>query len=51
MSRRRRRTVIVGEGASVEIGRWPGAREHKWRSGKLAEELAGRWVADGCCPR
>jgi hypothetical protein len=48
MSRRRRRTVIVGEGASVEIGRWPSAREHKWRSEKLAEELVGamggRWL-------
>jgi hypothetical protein len=51
MSRRRRWTVIVGEDASVEIGRWPGAREHEWRSGKLAEELAGAMVADGCCPR
>jgi hypothetical protein len=33
--------VIVGEGASVGIGRWLGAREHEWRSGKLVEELAG----------
>jgi hypothetical protein len=41
VSRRRRRTVIVGEGASVGIGRRLGAREHEWRSGKLVEELAG----------
>jgi hypothetical protein len=41
VSRRRRRAVIVGEGASVGIGRRPGAREHEWRSGKLAGELAG----------
>jgi hypothetical protein len=40
-SRRRRRTVAVGEDASVEIGRWLGAREHEWRSGKPAEKLAG----------
>jgi hypothetical protein len=48
MSRRRRRAVVVGEGAPVEIGRRLGAREHEWRSGKLAEELAGamggRWL-------
>jgi hypothetical protein len=41
VSRRRWRTVIVGEGASVGIGRQLRAREHEWRSGKLAEELAG----------
>jgi hypothetical protein len=41
VSRRQRRTVIVGEGASVGIGRWLGAREHERWSGKLAEELAG----------
>jgi hypothetical protein len=29
VSRRRRRMVIVGEGASVGIGRRLGAREHK----------------------
>jgi hypothetical protein len=33
--------VVVGEGASVGIGRRLGAREHERRSGKLAEELAG----------
>jgi hypothetical protein len=48
VSRRQRRTAVIGKGAPVEIGGRLGAGEHEQRSRKLVEEsveaMGGRWL-------